>query len=284
MEWLGVTLRTPSQMWLRSSTLWMPPKVIASRILLVEVAYIANGDQMRNESKRAAVLALAASMLFVVGCATSYDKPEISYNQSPDGKGRLHAWSSGSAAAIGMPNDSPTDPSVCVLGAAFARTGTSNGGVSLVLPGEKSLDATSESTAGALLLKNPGQTATYLDAGMFHLCMMYAQAWIKEEESRVRLLEKLFLASVEVSKNSIQFAPTASLQPDSKTNSAAAKPTQPSSAASAPAAAASAPSAAASAPSAAASATASTKSTPSSASTRRRDLNDRIQQNTAPGQ
>lgn len=245
-------------------------------------------------------------ILGLLGCTSTYDKPQIAYSESGDRKGRLHAWSSGSAAAISMPNDAATDPSICVLGAAFARTGTSSAGVSLVLPGDKSLDAHSESSAGALLLKNQGHTATYLDAGMFHLCMMFAQAWIKEEENRVRLLEGLFTASVEVSKSSVQFAPTASLQPGaapipapaasapapaaSAPKPAASAPAPAASApkppASAPAPAASAPKPAASAPAAGASAPAAagSRSSATSAEIRRRDLNDRVLQSRPPTQ
>jgi pyruvate/2-oxoglutarate dehydrogenase complex dihydrolipoamide acyltransferase (E2) component len=223
----------------------------------------------------------------LLGCASTYDKPQIAYNESEDRKGRIHAWSSGSAAAISMSNDAVTDPSICVLGAAFARTGTNNSGVSVALPGDKSLDAHTENSAGALLLKNQGHTATFLDAGMFHLCMMFAQAWVKEEVNRVRLLEGLFTASVEVSKSSVQYAPTASLQPGSAPATAPApaasapKPAAPAPApaASAPTPATSAPASAASAPAAAAS---SSRSRATSADVRRRDLNDRMLQNRAP--
>lgn len=135
----------------------------------------------------------------------------------------------------------------CVLGAAFARTGTTSTGVSVVLPGGKSADVSSSGTAGALLIKNEGQTATYLDTGLFHLCMLYAQGLITEQQDRADLIKALLTASGEVAKSATQFATVPALQPPTPDAPApkAKAPSTPADAASAPAAAASAPLAAA---------------------------------------
>lgn len=166
-----------------------------------------------------------------------FDKPQVVAHESSDGKDRVTVWSSGSAAAVGMTNTN-APPNFCVLGAAFARTGTTSTGVSVVLPGGKSGDVSTSGSAGALLIKNEGQTATYLDTGLFHLCMLYAQGLITDQQDRTDLVKSLLLASGDVARSATQFATVAALQPSAPAAAAAAAPppkaAAPDSAASAP--------------------------------------------------
>ena len=161
---------------------------------------------MRGKS----VLYVLGCCMVLASCASMFDTPKV-ISQQATGKDGLVAWSSGSAAAVGM-QASDGSPYFCVLGAAFARTGTTSTGVSVTAIPGKSADVNSSATAGALLIKNEGQTATYLDTGLFHLCMLYAQNLIANQVDRVALVTALISSSADVAK-ATQFAAVASLQP-----------------------------------------------------------------------
>lgn len=159
-----------------------------------------------------------------LGCA-SIDRPIVTYKDSPNDqtKERVYAWTPGTAAAIGVDQYGDTDEQgkpkkdavkFCVLTAASARTAALSANAVIEAPAAKGgrIEAGMQQNYGAIILKNESAAATFLDIGMFHICMFSANVGGLDNHTVKELTVELFKSAVEVSKSSLQWAPL----PDSK--------------------------------------------------------------------
>jgi hypothetical protein len=177
----------------------------------------------RNIMKQLQTTILCCAAL-ISGCA-SIDRPIVTYKDSPNDqtKERVYAWTPGTAAAIGVDQYGDTDEmgkpkkdavKFCVLTAASARTAALSANAVIEAPTAKGgkIEAGMQQNYGAIILKNESAAATFLDIGMFHICMFRVNVGGIGNQDVKELAVELFKSAVEVSKSSLQWAPL----PDSK--------------------------------------------------------------------
>jgi hypothetical protein len=157
-------------------------------------------------------------------CA-SIDRPSISYKDSPNDptKERIYAWTPGAAAAIGVDqygqrdenNHSQNGVKFCVLTAATARTSTSSLNFGAESPTAKivKIDLGLEQSIGALVVKNESAAATFLDIGMFHVCMLNANPGGISNANVIILSKAVIAAAAKVAASS---APPTEKKSDTK--------------------------------------------------------------------